>query len=309
MDKRHLCRGFTLIELLVVIAIIAVLVALLLPAVQQAREAARRSQCKNNLKQIGLALHNYHDTHQAMPPGSIHSASPAASTCFTDANAAENYGASWTIMILPFLDQQSFYNGFNFNERFTSYRNGGQGSSGNHDLWTKPMAAFECPSEYRSRQAKNLSSYSGVMGGNVFYCWGTQNSNRGMSNNGMFWVNSNTRIRDVTDGTSNVFMVGESKYMFTDVESPVGYGLGWASSGRYVRNAPIVGVLTAAKNQINANAAPAHDSFLGTFGSHHVGGCHMLLADGSVHFLSENINFATCVNMAKRNDGTPIGEF
>ncbi|MFG0295400.1 MAG: DUF1559 domain-containing protein, partial [Maioricimonas sp. JB045] len=103
-------RGFTLIELLVVIAIIAILVALLLPAVQQAREAARRSQCKNNLKQIGLALHNYHDTHGSFPPGYI-----ARYVSATDPASAETGpGFAWGTMILPFLDQSPTYNQLNF---------------------------------------------------------------------------------------------------------------------------------------------------------------------------------------------------
>jgi len=101
------CHGFTLIELLVVIAIIAVLIALLLPAVQQAREAARRSQCKNNLKQMGLALHNYHDTVSVFPPGAFYHGS----------NGAERYGTgfSFHVMLLPYLDQTPRYNAFDFN--------------------------------------------------------------------------------------------------------------------------------------------------------------------------------------------------
>src|SRR3546814_780854 len=101
-------KGFTLIELLVVIAIIAVLVALLLPAVQQAREAARRSQCKNNLKQIGLALHNYHDTHRVFPPGQM--------SWFGSDLFPLNAGAriSWMQQILPFIDQAPLYNSFNW---------------------------------------------------------------------------------------------------------------------------------------------------------------------------------------------------
>jgi len=133
-------RGFTLIELLVVIAIIAILIALLLPAVQQAREAARRSTCKNNLKQIGLALHNYHDTHRVFPPGCIsRSIRSGGQDVWEDAaslTATGNQGTSWMLMILPYADQAPLYNQWNFSTNVM----------GNRAQAENDIPGFYCPS-------------------------------------------------------------------------------------------------------------------------------------------------------------------
>ena len=194
-------RGFTLIELLVVIAIIAILIALLLPAVQQAREAARRSQCQNNLKQIGLGLHNYHDTHKVFPPGVI-----------TDT------GWAWGTMILPFVDQANLYN--------TMAPGGIMDLSNATQLANAQtvLNVYLCPSDPWGSPQKNtnyaititppggsaatynigMSNYTGASGTSLGNCEAVSSMGTGI-----LTINSNIKVRDVTDGASNTMLVGE----------------------------------------------------------------------------------------------------
>ncbi|MCA9046851.1 MAG: DUF1559 domain-containing protein, partial [Planctomycetaceae bacterium] len=200
-SSRH--RGFTLIELLVVIAIIAVLIALLLPAVQQAREAARRSQCKNNLKQIGLALHNYHDTFTVFPPGYI--TRNINNTAM--ATMESGPGFAWGTMILPYIDQAPLYNHFDFNEDATDHHNAEHGS--------EFLPVFACPSDPQPNKFTvtdgggttyelGSANYVGIFG------YGSVTMNAGQpQGDGLFYRNSRKGMRDVTDGTSNTIMVGE----------------------------------------------------------------------------------------------------
>ena len=146
LGKRHLSRGFTLIELLVVIAIIAILIALLLPAVQQAREAARRTQCRNNLKQIGLALHNYHDTFRLFPPGVIRDGQ----------NNSEAWG--WTVFILPFLEQANLYNQldpdtYRLRDLLAGLNPTYPAPTANAAILQNPLSVFICPSDPNSGRA------------------------------------------------------------------------------------------------------------------------------------------------------------
>ncbi len=182
-------RGFTLIELLVVIAIIAILIALLLPAVQMAREAARRTQCRNNLKQLGLALHNYHDTHSTFPPGLI-----AADDDLQDAMH------SGLTLLLPQLEQTTVYNKYDFD---FSWR-----APANKDATSTYVPAFQCPSSIGGLPQSGgfdlpTTDYVFSKGTRAWLC-----RNRTMT--GMFDVNSRVRTRDVTDGLSNTFAMGEA---------------------------------------------------------------------------------------------------
>lgn len=204
--------GFTLIELLVVIAVIGILVALLLPAVQQAREAARRTQCRNHLKQLGLALHNYHDAHQIFPPGWMWSLTPGAGD---GAN-----GATWAIFLLPYLELTPLYNELNFRTSLHSNQ------PNYYVLENATLPVFKCPSSPRPshfathRASWNLSEYiplpvldyagnagSGVdPSGNPIVLWGILSPS---VLDGVFYGNTAARLRDVTDGTSTTIAFGE----------------------------------------------------------------------------------------------------
>lgn len=318
MLSRSKKAGFTLIELLVVIAIIAILIALLLPAVQQAREAARRSQCKNNLKQLGLALHNYHDTFNVLPPGYV---SRGVST--SDAAAVETGpNFAWGTMILPNIDQSPLYQQLNLNLNATD--------PVNLPLAQQFLTVFACPSdpgqetfvandgstEYELAKA----NYVGVYG------YGSITMSPGQPNPaGMFYRNSSVRFRDVTDGLSNTMLVGERKaqHRFPATSTAVQADSTWYAA--------IPGVLRPAGMSMMSDEGPAslvlghvgqtmmggmvmhhtpnNTNHIVNFSSSHVGGIQFLMADGSVHFLSENIDYNTFRWLGQKSDGQIIGEF
>ncbi len=322
-------RGFTLIELLVVIAIIAVLVALLLPAVQQAREAARRAQCKNCLKQFGLALHNYHDMMNTLPPGWI---------------GGNRWG--WSMMILPQMDQAPLYNSLS---NFTGVSMLGGSATGFNAVMPSlampsvlqtTLPAFRCPSDSGQVQvtpplangytvsttpAANTTSftrsnYAGVVGAVVNL--GTIPTTTNGFGTGAFCQNSFRNFRDFTDGLSNTFLVGERR---TPIATG-GYFTGgdgiWAGVGDEVS---IQGVALAVGdcsfgNKLNLHAlvAPTQTSIFPYtgFSSAHTGGAHFLMGDGSVRFVSDSIAQGTAntmgstyQNLATCNDGLPLGDF
>lgn len=315
--RRHR-RGFTLIELLVVIAIIAVLIALLLPAVQQAREAARRSQCKNNLKQIGLALHNYADTHQVFPPGNISTVpnTTSANWCNTTATPSHNFQrAPWTVLILPFLEQSPLYQQFRFEERFTSWSSY-VGTATNNTAWGRPaLPGYKCPSDPISGSESVTANYRGVQGGQTSptasHC-SAGGGGRRFFTNGALYVNSKIGFRDLTDGASQVLLVGESHYNTTHANTSTTAIMGWASSANPDSDGGFSGNLTGADGGINSAAVDPskndpREYFSYHFGSFHVGGAHFLLADGSVHFLSQNMDTSVFRSLGIRNDALPLG--
>ena len=270
-------RGFTLVELLVVIAIIGVLVALLLPAVQAAREAARRMQCSNNLKQFGIAFHNYHDTFNAFPIGGDNDGPPVV------LNRAEDTRLdrwNWTFHVLPFLEQQALYQMW---------------PSQIPQIQRSPVGNYYCPSRRQKKLYQNLakSDYAG---------------SRGNSNNGIIaqsTANGWIGFRQVTDGTSNTLMLGETRVhrKFIDAgggccgDNESGWNSGWADD--VIRVATFV----PAPDVIDANVAS--NIVDGQFGSPHPGVMNAVYADGSVQTVSFSIDLTVFRNACIRDDGNP----
>lgn len=309
-------NGFTLIELLVVIAIIAILIALLLPAVQQAREAARRADCKNRMKQLGLALHNYLDTHRTFPSGGITNGGQQSNGCPGNSTfEVTGSGAPWTVMVLPFMEETARYNEFNFSSPFP-YRNGWPASTfPNITPQFKQLSNYQCPSDPSSSEGVPNNNYFGVQGGGPTPpCWDGATNSRFVFNNGVLYFNSKIGMRDITDGASNTFMLGETKYHITLelTGNPVHY-FSWASGprNRTTSNTDLIPSNTAATMEIINGVDPLFSWTYQSryFGSHHVGGCHFAAADGSVHFVNENIDLATYRSLGIRNDALPLGGF
>ncbi len=304
-------RGFTLIELLVVIAIIAILIALLLPAVQQAREAARRSSCKSNLRQLGIAFHNYHDTHSSLP---------AAAYC--PGNGIQ-YCHNWLVSLLPYIEQSNVYDNLDLTQ--------GTNASVNADTLNGLVVnVLLCPSDPdsgllpNSRDSYNVGNTGESMGANYVPCAGPVSfnvcsvpdqsptlvnctTNQGMRNdvgtNGMFNGGKRSyKFRDCTDGLSNTFLVGETLPIYSSLHM-------------YFGSHMHVGTVNPVPNNHNVYTAcpKSRDSridtcygHMGGYMSEHTGGLQMCLADGSVRFVSENVDYATWVRMGDRQDGVPI---
>jgi len=333
--------GFTLIELLVVIAIIAILIALLLPAVQQAREAARRTQCKNNLKQLGLALHNYADIFKVFPPGCVQQAPLPTDP---DQNLDTNLGNwAWSSFLLPQIDQAPLFNLLNINQLTMAQAIDIPASL---QAMQQPLAAFRCPSDpgptvntarqfigitNTTAQSTALSSYVGVnSSGELRRGPGLPSGNA----NGVFFVNSSISFRDIPDGTSNTVMVGERCWqLHTTNNSSQTLNAGTVFGTRGVRQNSEKGLADAmgsGRYKMNFTAYwPAPGGSQATarrvFGSRHTGGVHYVLGDGAVRFINENLDAdmnstnqtlitdsvidSTWERLLGRNDGQPVGEF
>ncbi|MEZ6132329.1 MAG: DUF1559 domain-containing protein [Planctomycetaceae bacterium] len=324
--------GFTLIELLVVIAIIAVLVSLLMPAVQQSREAARRTQCKNSLKQIGLALHNYHDLHQTLPPG------------WVDQNDSHGANWGWATYLLPMLDQGNLYSRLAVGDHTLSFAISQTDSRG---LLQIPLPMFRCASDAApglnsdhlmvsdvpTRASVATSNYVGANGGAMW--------TRDERLAGLFGRNSSTRFKDISDGTSNTIAVGERAWSLPTVDGPrrscraatvsgangfirhpvqettLALGMfGINQTADDLDNDPPDFVCPLADRQVETTSE-THDICERGYSSAHSGGAQFLLADGSVRFISENIQRDPSgsngdylwQNLLNKADGNVIGEF
>lgn len=289
--RRPRRRGFTLIELLVVIAIIAILISLLLPAVQQAREAARRTQCRNNLKNISLALHNYHETAGQMPPGWINNG-----VC----SSTYRPPIGWSGMILPQLDQTTIYE--KLQVATNDFSVGWYGVLQAELIARVPLKVFQCPTD--TMGGVNRKRY--VTGGTSTLC-GTSNYVAVLGTqwtpcftpgtDGMFYSIGSTRMRDVTDGTSNTLMVGERS-----TNAPY-VGSAWIGPRENFNNAT---TSTACRSdsayRLNGTSAFA-------FSSLHTGGALFARADGSVVFISENIAGTTYMALGTKSAGDTPGEY
>ena len=323
IQKRPRKRGFTLIELLVVISIIGVLIGLLLPAVQAAREAARRIQCTNNLKQIGVALHNYMDAHGVFPPGYVSAINPTITdACNQDAENANSIdlgpGWAWGSMILPQMEQGPLFNSINFSLS-VAY-------PANNTSSITQVSAYLCPSDTGPDvvpvfadppDPANPGSFSSssildrVARGNYVGMWGIgeicagsgpQNANNVGSigsGAGIFQRNSRTRMADVTDGTSQTIAVGERShnlsYVTWTARTPNGWlGITSPIEGGTDRFNPspeetwtqVMGPVGLEGGNRTINEPRAH---VEDYWSRHPGGATFLFADGSVHFLKNGI--------------------
>tara|TARA_R110002072_G_scaffold303099_1_gene493381 strand:+ start:67058 stop:67930 length:873 start_codon:yes stop_codon:yes gene_type:complete len=274
-------RGFTLIELLVVIAIIAILIALLLPAVQQAREAARRSQCKNNLAQIALATLNYEMAHGVLPPGCVNPDGPISST-------AEGYHMGWTVQLLPYMDQSALFEVIDF-------------SKGAYDqeeqINNSRMSAYFCPSDPGNEDSV---SFAGCQGGSE-----TQIAE---DNEGVFFLNSRIRYRDIKDGSTNTLFFGEKFRTKSDLNWLSGTRTSLKNTGSKPNQLPSKPGFNG-QPRGNSPEDLADPNIVGGFGSWHTGGAQFALGDGSVRFLSENIEKELFESLGKRSDGTLPVEF
>ncbi len=354
--RRFVLSGFTLIELLVVIAIIAILVALLLPAVQQAREAARRSACKNNLKQLGLALHNYHDVHSIFPRGNFEMAG------VTDGRGNRSWrGFSAQALLLPFVEQSAVYDRFDFNYDVAE---GTISANNTHRQAVIPV--FHCPSD--TNRIPNASGFDRGPGNNYAMSAGPSvywfapaltpyppTSLPNLTDQvGMFNYRRSVRMRDLTDGISNVIAASEiikgdgdnTVYNLGDVQrgvpKPAGFPNTFASENLInqwgAAATTAIGGSVTARGDIGANWARGdigqtlfntlanpnfrHPNLLDcdTCGagtghglmparSRHTGGVQVVLADGSVKFISDNISNLTWQRLGGISDGYIIGEF
>ncbi len=346
-------RGFTLIELLVVIAIIAMLVAILLPAVQQAREAARRSSCKNNLKQMGLAIHNYHDTYNTLPPGSV--------------DITQDNGSlwSWPALILPQLEQTALYDLMQpgKNTLGDCVQPGSaintQGGSTTYVLtqMQKPITIFRCPSDPASELITNYPDGFGNLLWADLTPAGPENNSATIRSNyignhstfrywgqpwwgppsdfisgdinsfpGLFGHNTVVRFRDVTDGLSNTIMLGERTSMaFSPYNgiafdcvgaSPFGHKKEW---GQW-NSGLVIGSGGFLINHNLPNGGDPNETWSMcryAYSSQHKGGSQFVLGDGSVRFISENIDQkvdgefdgSSFEKLLARNDGQVTGDF
>ncbi len=330
MSARKL--GFTLVELLVVIAIIGILVALLLPAVQAAREAARRTSCLNNLKNLGLGMHNHHDIYKRFPPGCANDKIP-----FGAHATGAGWGSSWKVYLLPFIEQSSLYDKWVFDG----------GNSGYTHATNMPLVhnvkieVYRCPSspipEFYAASNNNgsiqmMTSYTGIAGAgnNGWSAAPVSSGGHGVqSGSGCLYANSKVNMSALTDGTSNVIMIGEQSDHLRDAnnnpitgsytaitsQGPHGWTMGAGNASEGTAYTERHFNCTTINYEINKRGLPNSGGTGHNTGnniplsSRHPGGCCVVLADASTRFVSQSTPLLTLLYLANGNDGNVVSNF
>jgi prepilin-type N-terminal cleavage/methylation domain-containing protein/prepilin-type processing-associated H-X9-DG protein len=289
--------AFTLIELLVVIAVIAILIGLLLPAVQKVREAAARAQCTNNLKQIGLACHNYHDVNCSLPPGY------QATAAYPDTSP----GWGWGAFLLPHLEQDNLYRQIDFSQPVES--------PSCLAVRTTPLSVYTCPSDRSTGaymvttvMAQDLApaatnSYAAMFGSN------RQITNKVDQGDGVFFRNSRVRIADIADGTSTTLAIGERAALFTQTPwaGAMTGGACWTTPGAPVLRSHREPSMVFTMAQAGAHPLLSDRSEPYDFFSPHPGLVQFVFADGSVHPLTPALAPGVFQALATRDGGEPLG--
>lgn len=326
MDRRSVKHAaFTLIELLVVIAIIAVLIALLLPAVQKVRDASARLQCQNNLKQLGVALHNYHDSKKQFPPSGvgygwcIH-ADPGCPTCIGDTKV---YNLNGLVLLLPYIDQGGLYGSIKHTEAISEQNTGyccsyvgntggsvvgNPATNGNAALATSIIPVLRCPTDNGKpaldgstayRPAANFAgaktNYDFITRTSDFYCnyWKVAPGHQRT----IFGENSTTRMAMIADGTSNTLAMGETTYEVHNGRCAAWAYRAWVMTGIDMNNGINDWSFTMITPQFGKLGS------WGRAGSMHFSGANFLVADGAVRFIPEETPLATLVSLAYMADG------
>jgi prepilin-type N-terminal cleavage/methylation domain-containing protein/prepilin-type processing-associated H-X9-DG protein len=293
-------RGFTLVELLVVITIIGILIALLLPAVQAAREAARRLQCTNNLAQVGIALSNYELASEVLPPGVVNPKGPIRSV-------PDGYHLGWMVEILPYMEEMNVYQHVDFSRSVYDPKN--------DPVRRVLVRTYLCPSDSGGYRRDPWPQGTLITApGNYAGCHNDLEAPIDADNHGVLFLNSHLSSHDVTDGVSHTIYAGEKLIEEGD--------LGWMSGTRAtLRNTgapPDAGLAgrPGVPLHIPGSKAPAKEAdaakqglFVGGFSSYHPGGANFLLGDGSVHFIATTIALSIYQDLGNRADGHLPEEF
>lgn len=327
-DQRAVPTAFTLVELLVVIAIIGVMVGLLLPAVQAAREAARRMSCSNNLKQLGLGAHNYHDTLTVFPAGVINPLGDDP----TGKNGSGNpgIGGPWICLMLPYLEQQALHDNFMkiVNERPEVVDWFGNATYAATPIGDKQLPAMDCPSHPTADELmSNGTGMEHLARGNYAACYGKggygQVNTKAPAIGGVYGNNSKVKIRDITDGTTNTIAFSEVKYRLPSPDGP-----STADSRGVWTYATMGGNVFSTQTGPNSAVADAvwgcrsypaegmpctsSNNFPNLFAAargYHPGGVQICMADGSVRFISDNIDLLTWQALGSRGGGETLGQY